>query len=168
MAMVHGIVKNYGGTIRFESSPEKGSTFFVYLPLMDKAKQPANSTEPDEPSVKGKGRILLVDDETAICRSQTTVLESLGYTVTATSDSREALDLFNLTPGQFDMVLTDFNMPDMDGVIFLKKLQHEGLSHVPVVIITGLSKESIAVHAFRSGVQDFFNPYIFLFNRLTF
>lgn len=54
-----------------------------------------------------------------------------------------------------DCILLDYNMPDMDGVIFLKKLQHEGLSHVPVIMVTAFSTEALVVHAFKTGVQDF-------------
>ncbi len=54
-----------------------------------------------------------------------------------------------------DCILLDYQMPDMDGIIFLKKLQHEGLAHVPVILVTAFGSEPLAVHAFRTGVQDY-------------
>lgn len=136
LAMVHGIVRNYGGTISFTSSPGAGSSFFVYLPLMDEVEVTMQSTEGDEPSIKGKGHILLVDDESAICKGQTTVLQSLDYTVTSTCDSREALARFNHTPEEFDLVITDFNMPYMDGLELSKKLLAIR-PDIPIIMSTG-------------------------------
>ncbi len=60
-------------------------------------------------------KILLVDDETAVLDVTTNMLETLGYKVTATSSSVNALDLFRTDPDQFDLVMTDVTMPNMTG-----------------------------------------------------
>ncbi len=142
LAMVHGIVRNYGGMIHFTSSPGMGATFFVFLPLLEKSNQALYPIEVDEPTIKGKGHILLVDDDEAICRAQTTVLESLEYTVTAGCDSREAAALFAKNPSQFDLVLTDFNMPYLDGLELAHKLKALR-PEIPIIISTSLSHYNI-------------------------
>ena len=66
-------------------------------------------------------KILLVDDEQFIVESYGEMLKSLGYKVIAETSSKKALEAFQAQPEKFDLVLTDYTMPEMTGVEFLKK-----------------------------------------------
>ena len=137
LAVVHGVVTNHGGAINVESDPGKGTSFFVYLPRVDRHE--AEEQEEVEPLPRGNEHILFVDDEEAIVEFGRQVLEQLGYQVTTRTSSGEALDLFRAKPDRFDVVLCDVTMPIMSGIdlgIELMAIR----SDVPIILMTGFSE----------------------------
>ncbi len=137
LAVVHGIVKSYGGVIAVKSGPGKGAVFDVYFPKAD-----APETEEAEASMnssKGTGRILLVDDEDAIIEMSASVLSRLGYEVEATRDSMEALEIFRRNPAAFDLVITDQTMPRLTGTELARALG-ELRDDIPIILCTGYSE----------------------------
>lgn len=110
--MVHGIVTKAGGTIKLYSAPSMGTTFQVYLPLATAGGQAAGSASTPE-ALRGTEGILIVDDEPLVASMTLEMLESLGYTVTAATDSAEALERFSRDHGAFDLVVTDLTMPKL-------------------------------------------------------
>jgi len=135
LAMVHGIVKSLGGDVRVSSEPEKGTTFYVYLPEVDVDSVDTENTFMDFP-VQGNERILLVDDEEQIVEMLQKMLEHLGYRLTVTTSSAKALELFRSEPDAFDLVITDQTMPEITGVELSKRLR--GIrSDIPVILCTG-------------------------------
>ncbi|MDH5299277.1 MAG: DUF3365 domain-containing protein, partial [Desulfobulbaceae bacterium] len=116
LAVVHGIVKGHNGHVGVDSTPDRGTTVTVHLPhaSMPSAAAPSESTEgTDQPT--GRERILVVDDEELVTSLNRHILERLGYRVTTLTDSSEALALFSSNPDQFDLVITDMNMPVISG-----------------------------------------------------
>jgi len=79
-------------------------------------------------------RILFVDDEEGVRDLMTWVLTRAGYAVTAAENGQKGLDLFQKS--SFDLVLTDFSMPEMNGAALAKKIKSLA-PHVPVGIVTG-------------------------------
>jgi len=136
LAVVHGIVKNLGGTLAVESQPGKGCTFRVYLPLIESlAASEIRTTEPDP---KGDEHVLFIDDEQPLIDVAKRMLMSLGYKITTRTNSLDALDAFRLNPGEFDLVITDMTMPHLAG----DKLAEEILRirpTIPVILCTGFS-----------------------------
>lgn len=98
------------------------------------------------------GRILVIDDEPNLCVVLQAVLERAGFEVVALSDSRAALRV--LDEEEFDVVVTDLNMPEVDGftVLHQSKLIHPD---TPVVIITAYGTLDSAVNALKLGAFDF-------------
>jgi signal transduction histidine kinase/CheY-like chemotaxis protein len=138
LAVIHGIIKAHRGAISVESVPGKGSRFIVYLPLISEKAQ-ASEREPDMVNnSKGKGRILLIDDEEIILKSVRKVLKALGYEVVTGKSGFEAIDVFSRIPDRFDLVITDMTMPGMTGTELAGKLieiRHD----IPVILCTGYS-----------------------------
>lgn len=136
LSMVHGIVWNYGGWIDVQSSPGKGSVFHVYLPVAEPT--PCENHKPDEVELQiGSGeKILFVDDEIQICNSEAYILESSGYDVCTVTDPREADKIFRETPGGFDIIITDLNMPHINGIDLAEKLI-KLQPGIPVILTTG-------------------------------
>ncbi|WP_051328274.1 PAS domain S-box protein [Desulfatirhabdium butyrativorans] len=136
LAVVHGIVRDAGGDIRVESVPGKGTTFSIYLPLLEKmaAAEPAATAVTEIPL--GNERILLVDDERPIIDMERRMLERLGYKVETFLDSESALTCFEADPLRFDIVLTDMSMPKMTGVQLSKRILaiRPGM---PIILCTG-------------------------------
>ncbi|HSR10348.1 MAG TPA: PAS domain S-box protein, partial [Thermodesulfobacteriota bacterium] len=110
LAVVHSIVKNYGGVIEVASRPGEGTMFQVYLPRIE-GEAEAEKIFPEDLLPRGTERILLVDDEEMQLQSAHWMLERLGYRVTARSSSPEALRYFKKNPADFDLVIADQMMP---------------------------------------------------------
>lgn len=153
LAMVHGIIKSYGGNIRVYSEPGKGTAFHVYLPAIQ-TQDETKETWGISPVEGGKERILLVDDEEQIVRMSQQVLERLGYHVTARTSSIETLEAFRAAPDKFDIVITDMTMPNMTGVHLAKKLI-EIKSDIPIIICTGFSEKISADKAKAMGIRGY-------------
>jgi PAS domain S-box-containing protein len=137
LAVVHGLVKSYGGAIKIESEPEKGARFEVYLPSIENGRKMEIQIEKSLP--RGFERILFVDDEPNLVEIGQSMLENLGYQVITRTSSLEALKLFKKQADKFDLVITDMTMPQMTG----DKLAREVLAvrcDVPIIICTGFSK----------------------------
>jgi CheY-like chemotaxis protein len=91
----------------------------------------------DKP-ISGAGKILIVDDEEPIVQSSQAILSSLGYSVTGTTSSREALEKIEKQPNFFDLVLTDMTMPEMDGLTLSRRIKSIN-PEIPIVLCTGFS-----------------------------
>ena len=138
LSVIHGIVRNHGGTIAVESEPGKGATFNVYLPRIESvAARPDDSPEPTQ---QGQERILLVDDENDVAFAGRKMLERLGYDVIVKMDGREALELFRAGPDRFDLIITDQAMPGMSGTELAKELTSIR-PDIPVILCTGFGND---------------------------
>lgn len=153
LAVVHGIVKSYGGNIRVYSKPGKGTEFHVYLPVIQ-TRAETNAVRTISPVEMGTESILLVDDEDQIVRMSQQMLEKLGYHVTARTSSIETLEAFRAAPDKFDLVITDMTMPNMTGIHLTKKLI-EIRPDIPIIICTGFS-EKINEHTAKAmGIRGY-------------
>ena len=153
LAVVHGIVKSYGGTVTVSSVLEKGSVFTVYLPCVECAAE-TSEDEGTEPLPRGTERLLFVDDEEALIDVGRQVLERLGYQVTADTSSLRAWELFQKQPDDFDLVITDQTMPDMTGAELSERIL-EIRPDIPIILCTGFSDKIFPEQALAVGVKRF-------------
>lgn len=137
LAVVHGIIKNHGGSIRVQSIVGKGTVFTIHIPVIDAILdcEPAHDAELIQ---GGKENILLVDDEFMIADTMKIMMEQLGYRVSAFTESSRAIEVFEENPGAFDLVITDMTMPKMTGDVLAAKIQ-ELKADTPVIICTGFN-----------------------------
>jgi len=151
LSVVHGIVKNYMGEISVSSRIGEGTEFKVYLPAVQ------NEIEPEKvhvksPLPKGKGRILLVDDEPHIIKIEKQMLERLGYEVIPMENPVETFELFSARPNHFDLVITDMTMPGITGDILAMKLMNIR-PDLPIIICTGFSDQINHESAMQMGIS---------------
>lgn len=99
-----------------------------------------------------KERILIIDDDEIIRKSCEKILAPEGFFIASAKDGKEGLKL--LSKKNFDLVLTDLRMPDMDGIEVLKRVKEIG-PDIEVIIITGYGTVKSAIEAIRYGAYDY-------------
>jgi PAS domain S-box-containing protein len=153
LAVVYGIIKEHCGDIKVYSELKNGSTFNVYLPIIEKNNENGTVQKPDIYQT-GNERILLVDDDESTLLVEIKMLESLGYHVEERRSSTDALEAFKANPDSFDLVVTDMTMPNMTG----DQLARELISirpDIPIVICTGFSERINQEKALAAGIKGF-------------
>ncbi len=156
LSVVYGIVKSYGGAIDVQSSMGQGTIFVIFLPCISgaSAKGMDEKNTEVEPDLQGHERLLFVDDEEMLVKMARTYFESLGYSITATTSSSEALRLFQENPGGFDLVITDVTMPELTGTA----LSAEFLKirpNLPVILCTGYSDSVNMADVRKQNIREF-------------
>ncbi len=152
LAIIHGIMKDYDGTITVESQLGKGTTFHLYFPVIEQEALVEINESEDLP--RGKGHILFIDDEELLAEMGKDMLERLGYHVTVCRFSLEALAKFQNTPNEFDLVITDQTMPDMTGSDLARRMM-QIRPDIPIILCTGYSNLIDEHSAKALGIKEF-------------
>jgi CheY-like chemotaxis protein len=153
LSVIHGIVKNHGGHIRVNSKPGEGTTFDVYLPVIEAAEIEVE-TDAEIKDAHGSEHIMVVDDEETIVTMERKILERLGYRVTSNTDSTKALKEFTDHPEKYDLVITDMTMPHMTGDVLAKKMM-DIKPTLPVILCTGFNERITEEKALEMGITRF-------------
>ncbi|MEW6128071.1 MAG: PAS domain S-box protein [Acidobacteriota bacterium] len=152
LSVVHGIVKKHEGRILVYSEPGKGTAFNIYFPAL--AGDCVTLQENKYPIRRGDGeRILFVDDEQPLIRIGKEILEGQGYAVVTESCGHEALETFRAKPHLFDLVITDFTMPGMDGCELAKHLL-QFRPDLPIILVTGYNPTITPEKAQTVGIRE--------------
>jgi PAS domain S-box-containing protein len=134
LAVVQGILRTHHGAIAVESTVGQGTKFCVYLPMCEVAALDAVNLPPVSP---GHGEhVLLVDDEVSVGQFAGVRLEQLGYRVSVFNDPLRALITALATPGAYDIIVSDYAMPGLNGLDLVGRVR-EIRPDIPAVIITG-------------------------------
>jgi PAS domain S-box-containing protein len=151
LAMVHGIMKEHDGAVLLSSELGRGTTVRCYFPAG--GDESSAALHPDLAAKRGQGqRILLVDDEPSLARIGERRLQLLGYRATMVVNARSALSLFQADPGAFDLVITDFTMPEMNGLELARELT-QLRPDLPVIMTTGYIDDFAPGAIIEAGVS---------------
>ncbi len=155
LAVVHGVVTEFGGAIDVHSQVGKGSTFTLYFPECTAPLDPA--LMPALPAPAGRGQtVLVLDDEPTLVALMEEMLTGLGYQAVGYSDPIDALQVLIDNPQQFAAVITDEVMPGLTGTQLTQKLiQAFGSQgpHLPVLLVSGYGGALLAQRAVDAGVS---------------
>jgi PAS domain S-box-containing protein len=135
LSICHAIVSALGGEIRVTSTVGVGSSFSVVLPAAAAAAPPASEPR-REPAPATRGRVLVIDDEEAICAAITAALRR-AHDVSSARTAREALG--RIAAGErFDVIFCDLMMPEMSGMDFYAGVREQAPEQVAqIVFMTG-------------------------------
>lgn len=140
LSLSYGIIKAMKGHISVSSEPDMGTTFQILIPKQEKELTPAVKHLPPSKSIKGNGKILLIDDEPAIIGWASKALSKMGYQVVGMTSPLEAIETFKSDPENFDLVITDLTMPRMTGLELSSIITAER-PDIPIILCTGFSEE---------------------------
>jgi two-component system, cell cycle sensor histidine kinase and response regulator CckA len=153
LSVVHGIVRGYQGAIQVVSQPGQGATFTLYFPAtLSSTSLPASDVP--APSIhQGDGRhILFLEDDEALLVSGKRTLERIGYRVTGFGVPADAVKAFQDNPGQFDLAITDMNMPGSTGLTVAIELLR-ARADLPILLVSGVVDEGLRRAAREAGVR---------------
>jgi CheY-like chemotaxis protein len=149
LATVYGIVKQSGGYIWVDSAVGRGTTFEIYLPVVDEAIETAVEAPPVRELRGGSHTILLAEDDGAVRRLARDVLTRKGYSVLEARDGDEALTLARRERGAIHLLVTDVVMPGLSGRDLAERLNLER-PDMRVLYTSGYTEHIIM----RTGVEE--------------
>ncbi len=159
MSIVRESIENRGGKVMVESVPQRGTTFTILMPFAI-AKPVPLTAEPSKVANKPVGSmlplVLIVDDSASIRRQTANLVKQAGLRVITANNGAEALELLLSGDWEPDLILSDVEMPQIDGWEFLEYVKTDNhLGEIPVVMVTSLAPEIHRQRAFDLGAMDF-------------
>ena len=157
LSTVYGILNNHNGTIFVRSKLNHGTTFTILLPCTD------DKVILKEETVitikKGKGTILIIEDEEMMLETCKNLCEHIGFDVIMANNGEEGIKIYNQMKDKVSLIILDMEMPGLNGLetfIELKKIN----KNVKVIISSGFSKEGNVKTALSKGAKIFLKkPY---------
>jgi len=144
--------------IDVESTPGKGSTFHIYLPLLEEKKIDIASESVTE-AIAGNGELILIVDDNADIRSTgKEVLESIGYRVLEAVDGLQAIEQFNANRKDISLIIMDVVMPRLGGVQAVARIRSI-CPDVKVVFATGYDKDEALKNEMPADEVILSKPY---------
>ena len=152
LATTFSIIKKHDGHITVESQPGVGTTFQIYLPASDKAVPEKEEVK----LIKGRGRILVMDDEASLRKMIGKMLKKLGYEAEFAKDGAEAVEMYQAAweAGEpYDAVILDLTVPGgMGGKECVKKLL-ETDPDVKAIVSSGYSEDQVLANYQEYGFK---------------
>ncbi|MSR46613.1 MAG: response regulator [Planctomycetes bacterium] len=150
LAVVHEIVRRHDGSVDVESEPGRGSTFPILLPAASEAIDAEDL--PERVTVGGGENVLLIDDEPSLVRAIARNLTHLGYRVTCFADPHAALSAYRADPDRFALIVTDYQMPGLQGLTLARELLSIR-SDARIVLHSGFLRPEVVSEAAALGIR---------------
>jgi len=154
LAVAHGIVQAHQGRITVDSQPGVGTVFKVFLPTVAQADLPAARIVEDPVATPGRGQhILYVDDDLILRQVVPRLLERAGWQVTDCATAGEALALLGQPGSDVALLVTDMNMPDVNGLDLCAQARRQWPA-LPLLITSGHVTDDLVTRSRQIGVAD--------------
>jgi two-component system, cell cycle sensor histidine kinase and response regulator CckA len=165
LSMVYGIVKQSGGYVWIDSEPGRGTRVRVYLPVARGGEEDEDEVPAPVARVRGRGTVLLVEDEETVRRIAERVLTRGGYDVLTAAEGAEAMALSRQHSGTIHVLVTDLVMPRMNGSDLARRLMAERPG-IRVLFISGYDRDAARTSGPLEPGTDFiekpFSPEVLL------
>jgi len=147
LSTAFGTITSHHGVIEVDSQIGIGTTFHIYLPLIEATGNHAEPSQEHLPASRSTNHetLLLVDDEPLLLRSNKAVLQELGYHIIKARDGKQGLEKFKKHQHDIDAIITDVVMPEMSGVDMVREIRALNRD-MPVIFITGYNQDQIKLH----------------------
>ena len=162
MPITKSIVELMNGTIEVDSEKGKGTTFVVTITLSQVENQNVNDKdvelEPHEMSV------LVVDDDRIACEHAELILKQVGVSCEVVTSGHDAVEMVKIRHGRredYDLIIVDWKMPEMDGIETTRQIRSIVGPHTPIIILTSYNWEDIETEARNAGVDSFASKPLF-------
>lgn len=150
LSTVYGVIRQMEGAVTLKSEPGQGAAFQIYLPAHhaeeaseSQEEEKASAPRASEPQdLTGVGRILIVEDEDPVRSFVVAVLTDCGYEVTEAADGEEAFEILE-EDADFDLVLSDVMMPDLDGPSLILKAREELGLQAKIIFMSGYAEAAV-------------------------
>jgi CheY-like chemotaxis protein len=153
LSVVHGIVVAHGGQISVDSTPGRGTVFHILLPLCGAPPDAAAGAAVPSTDAGVDGlRVLCVDDDPVMLMTAQALLERAGCHVEAHADPQQALQALHRAPAGFDVLVTDYNMPGMDGLRLIRAARSVA-PRLALVLASGFLSDALCEQAQALGVH---------------
>jgi len=159
LATVYGIIKQNQGFIYVYSELDRGTTFKIYMPLVEKTAEETFSSVDEMVYLQGTETILLVEDDEGVRKVTYNALNNYGYNVLASQNGKEAIETYRMRKGAIDLLLTDVIMPEMSGRQLADQLIKEN-PKLKILYFSGYTDNSIVHHGVLDKGMNFIQkPY---------
>lgn len=160
LATVYAIVKQNDGYIEAHSREGEGTRFDIYLPGCDTTEGGTNESDVLSITPSATETILLVEDEASLLSLAKRMLQRLGYTVLATTNPPQAIELMHQHMETIDLLLTDLTLPEMNGHQLYEEI-HKINPNIKVLFTSGYADEGeyIRSHTDYGGYAFMQKPY---------
>jgi two-component system cell cycle sensor histidine kinase/response regulator CckA len=153
LAVVHGVMLNHLGTVDVQSTLGEGSVFTLYFPALDAPLEPASVAPMRGKLVSGEGKhVMYVDDDQALAFLVKRALGRRGFRISTFTDPREAVAALREQAQDFDLLVTDYNMPGYSGVELLREARLIR-PDLPVALASGYVTPEIEQEALAAGAR---------------
>ena len=158
LSVAHGIIAEHRGALTVHSAPGKGTRFGLLLPLVDGGDNEAQPLAlPTPAQVPGRGQhVVYIDDDEVLVVTVDVLLTRAGFRVSAFANPRAALRALGSALGDVDIVVSDFNMPELTGLDVAREVarMRPGL---PIIVTSGYLSEDLRLGAQAAGVARLMN-----------
>lgn len=141
LSTVHGVIVNYGGAMLIDSKVNQGTTFEILIPKAPSTDQEQIINQEAKQSLKDV-RALLVEDQPEVSDVMSLSLRRLGVIVDIAQNGAEALEMIQESLEDYDVVITDQNMPKLTGYELVEQV-HSDFPNLPFILISGYSEEKL-------------------------
>ena len=155
LAVVHGVMRTHLGAVDVQSSAGSGSVFTLYFPVLTTPAEPAAAMPAGAPAthIHGRGKhVMYVDDDQALVFLVERVLGRKGFRVSSFTDPHLAAAALRRQPQDYDLLVTDYNMPGYCGVDLLREARTIR-PDLPVALASGYVTREIEQSAFEQGAR---------------
>jgi PAS domain S-box-containing protein len=154
LSTVYGIVKQSGGTILLDSVPGTGTTFRIFLPVVERRVPRVRQTDSNAHPSRPTETILLVEDEKVVRGLSRKALQAAGYIVLEAASPREALRIAERHEGAIHLIVTDVVMPELSGPALVHRLTKRH-TEAKVLFMSGYTDDVLAPHHFADRSAAF-------------
>lgn len=123
LSTVYGMIKRHGGHITLYSNVNRGTTFTIYLPIVESPVNQTEETTAKQEVQRGSETILVAEDNPAVRRVLIGILQQLGYSILEAENGKQSIELASHCSGPIHLLMTDIIMPEMDGKTLAERIR---------------------------------------------